>query len=494
MGFCARLILFCVASLVVLASIEVIFVRTVFGSTTNTAFSRVFITILSFMMILAFQLAISGDANARKKRKRGNPLYAAIVVDAKTGKVLHSSSANSKRYPASLTKMMTLYLIFEDLKAGRITKSSRVVMTRAGARRPPSKLGLRVGQSISMEQAIYSLVTKSANDVSTAIGDKLAGTEAKFAQRMTRKARQLGMNSTTFKNANGLTARGQLTTAADMAKLGMALREHFPRQYKYFNTRVFKFGKRRYGNHNKLLGKVSGVDGIKTGYTRASGFNLVSSVSSRNRRIVAVVMGGRTGARRNAQMKRLISRYLHKASTGKSRRQIARATSSRSGTSSRQIVTSARTTAVAGKANALIATRVEKAHATAQANTSTVAGVEKQLVKLDKRSMPKPELRPSVDLVRTASIGGTLTSKKVSGWQIQIAASDSKSKLHDLMKTVQSKNPRMLGKKAMSMPSITRNGKMLYRGRFSGFTSKRAANDACKALKRQRTDCLALNL
>ncbi len=468
--------------------------RTVFGSTANTASGRVLISILTFMMVFAFQIAATSDADARK-RKRGNPKYAAIVVDAKTGKVLHARNANSKRYPASLTKMMTLYLVFEDLKAGRISKSSRVVMTKAGARRPPSKIGLRVGRSISMEQAILSLVTKSANDVSTAIGDKLAGSEAKFAKRMTLKARQLGMRSTTFKNANGLTARGQVTTASDMAKLGMALREHFPRQYRYFSTRSFKFGKRRYGNHNKLLGRVRGVDGIKTGYTRASGFNLVSSVSSRNRRIVAVVMGGRTGRSRNAQMQKLIRQFLPKASTGKSRRQIARATSSRStrvaSRATTQIVTAAKTKAVAGKANSLISSRVKSAHAANQPDTRTVASVKKQLVGLKSNSTPKPELRPSVDMIKTASLGGT--SKKTKGWTIQIAASDSRFKLLDLMKSVQSKNRRLLGKKSMSTPAIRSNGKMLYRGRFTGFTSKRDASNACKALKRRKVDCLALN-
>ncbi len=468
--------------------------RTVFGSTANTALCRVFISILSFLMLFAFQIAVTSDADARK-RKRGNPKYAAIVIDAKTGKVLHSRSAYAKRYPASLTKMMTLYLVFEDMKAGRISKSSRLVMTRAGARRPPSKIGLRVGQSISMEQAILSLVTKSANDVSTAIGDKLAGSEAKFAKRMTLKARQLGMKSTTFKNANGLTARGQLTTAADMAKLGMALREHFPRQYRYFSTRSFKFGKRRYGNHNKLLGRVRGVDGIKTGYTRASGFNLVSSVSSRNRRIVAVVMGGRSGRSRNSQMQKLIRAYLPKASTGKSRRQIARATSSRStrvaSRNTNQIVTAAKTKAVASKANSLISSRVKNAHATNQPSSKSVASIKKQLVRMNSKSTPKPELRPSVDMIKTASLGGT--SAKSTGWQIQIAASDSQPKLMDLMKSVQSKNPRMLGKKTMSTPSVRRNGKKLYRGRFAGFASKRDATRACKSLKRQKVDCLALN-
>ena len=203
-----------------------------------SALRAVFTVTLSIVLLTALQISVASDADAKKrksykrakisKKVRSNPKYAAYVIDAKTGKVLHARNAHAKRYPASLTKMMTLYLIFEDLKAGRIKKSSRLVMTKAGARRPPSKLGLRPGQSISMNQAIYSLVTKSANDVATAVGDKLAGSEKAFAVRMTRKARQLGMNSTTFKNASGLTQRGQLTTARRYGKAGLGTAPTFP--------------------------------------------------------------------------------------------------------------------------------------------------------------------------------------------------------------------------------------------------------------------------
>ncbi|MCF6303536.1 MAG: D-alanyl-D-alanine carboxypeptidase, partial [Devosiaceae bacterium] len=298
--------------------------RTVSGSTFAPSVRVLFTFVISFLMIVALQAMVAGDADARKKRK-SNPRYAAYVIDAKTGKVLHSRNANAKRYPASLTKMMTLYLVFEDLKSGRIKKTDRLVMTKAGARRQPSKIGLKPGQSISMQQAILTLVTKSANDVSTALGDQLSGSEAKFAKRMTRKARQLGMSRTTFKNANGLTARGQITTAADMAKLGLALREHFPRRFRYFQTRNFKLGRRNYRNHNRLLGKIRGVDGIKTGYTMSSGGNLVSSVSTGNRRRGAWIMGGRSGRSRNAAMARRIKKYLPKASRGGQRRLIARA-------------------------------------------------------------------------------------------------------------------------------------------------------------------------
>jgi len=246
-----------------------------------------------------------------------NPKYAGIVVDAKTGKTLYAYSADAYRYPASLTKIMTLYLVFEELEAGRLSLNSRLTVSKYAAGRPPSKIGVKAGKTIKVKDAILALVTKSANDVATVVAENIGGSEKKFAERMTRTARQLGMKKTTFRNPHGLPNSGQRTTARDMARLGIAIQERFPQYYGYFKTRSYKYGSRTYGNHNKLLGSVRGVDGIKTGYIRASGFNLVTSVNRDGRQIVAVVMGGRTGASRNAQMTKLIGRYLKKASRGR---------------------------------------------------------------------------------------------------------------------------------------------------------------------------------
>lgn len=245
-----------------------------------------------------------------------NPKYAGIVVDAKTGKTLYADKADSYRYPASLTKIMTLYVVFEELEAGRLTLNSRLKVSKYAAGRPPSKIGVKAGKTIKVKDAILALVTKSANDVATVVAENISGSEKKFAERMTRTARQIGMKKTTFRNPHGLPNSGQRTTARDMALLGRAIQERFPEHYKFFNTRLYTYKGRRYGNHNKLLGRVKGVDGIKTGYIRASGFNLVTSVNTGGRHIVAVVMGGRTGARRNAHMTNLIRRYLPKASRG----------------------------------------------------------------------------------------------------------------------------------------------------------------------------------
>ena len=241
--------------------------------------------------------------------------YAAIVVDANTGKTLFSANAEQPRYPASLTKMMTLYLTFEALADGQDQEVARRCRSpQHAAAQPPTKLGVKAGGSVTVETIIYSLVTKSANDSAAAIAEYLGGSEDGFARMMTAKARKLGMTGTVFRNAVGPARPGQHSTARDMAILGIALREHFPQYYAYFSTRSFTYGRQRMANHNRLLGRVKGVDGIKTGYTRASGFNLVSSVGDGNRRIVAVVMGGQTGRARDNHMAELIKNYLPKAS------------------------------------------------------------------------------------------------------------------------------------------------------------------------------------
>lgn len=235
---------------------------------------------------------------------------AAIVVDAKSGKVLYSSNADARRHPASLTKIMTLYMLFEQIDHGPTSLKTNITMSRRCAGQAPSKLGLKPGQTIKARDAILALVTKSANDVACAVGEHISGTEAAFARDMTNRAHQLGMKSTVFRNASGLPNKAQVTTARDMAVLGRAVQDHFPRHFKYFKTKSFKYNGRTYKNHNRLLGKVKGVNGIKTGYTRASGYNLVSSAKRGRREIVAVVIGGDTGKARDARMAELIDKYL----------------------------------------------------------------------------------------------------------------------------------------------------------------------------------------
>ena len=264
---------------------------------------------IAFMSgVLLFSMLVgAGRAEASK--------YASIVMEEASGRVLFSRNADNLRYPASLTKIMTLYLLFEDIEAGKISLKSRIPVSKRAAGRSPSKLYLKPGQSINAEQAIYALVTKSANDVATAVAEKLAGTERKFAKRMTRKAKSLGMTRTTFMNASGLPNRRQRSTARDMARLAIAIRRDFPQFYKFFSTKSFSWKGRRFKNHNRLLANYSGTDGIKTGYINASGFNLVAAVERRGVRLIGVVFGGKTSRSRDRHMISILDRQFKRAKT-----------------------------------------------------------------------------------------------------------------------------------------------------------------------------------
>ena len=232
--------------------------------------------------------------------------YASIVVDLETGEVLHARHADELRYPASLTKTMTLYMLFDALKSGEVKLHERLPVSRHAASQPPSSLRLRAGSTISVKDAIYALVTKSANDVAVVVAERLGGSESRFATLMTAKARAMGMDNTTFKNASGLPDDGQLSTARDMAVLAQRVLEDHADYYGYFSNTKFTWGRATYKNHNGLIGKVDGVDGIKTGYTRASGFNLMASAKRRGHRVVAVMFGGSTARSRDQHVTDLI--------------------------------------------------------------------------------------------------------------------------------------------------------------------------------------------
>lgn len=238
-----------------------------------------------------------------------NAAVSSLVVDVSSGRTLHAMDADRLRYPASLTKMMTLYLLFEAIDRGTFSLNSRLRVSRRAAAQPPTKLGLLPGRSILVRDAILALATQSANDVAVVVAEALAGSEGNFAVRMTAKARSLGMQRTTFRNASGLHNPQQRTTARDMALLGRALLTNHPGHYqRTFARRAFSYGSARYRNHNRLLGVYRGMDGIKTGYTRHAGFNLVASAKRDGRRVIGVVMGSSTAPSRNALMAGLLDR------------------------------------------------------------------------------------------------------------------------------------------------------------------------------------------
>ncbi|MCR5859334.1 D-alanyl-D-alanine carboxypeptidase family protein [Mesorhizobium sp. J428] len=429
-------------------------------------------------LFIATTVAIAGPTAAAEAQSK----KAAVVIDASTGKTLYSSSADSPRYPASLTKMMTLYLTFEAMSAGRISKDTRVVFSKYASSRPPTKLGVRPGGSITVEQAILGLVTKSANDAATALGELLGGSESNFAKMMTAKARKLGMSSTTFRNASGLPDPGQKTTARDMAILGMSLREHYPKHYSYFSTRSFAFGKSRMANHNKLLGRVQGVDGIKTGYTRASGFNLVSSVKVGDRKIVAVVMGGASGRSRDAEMERLIAAYMPKASSRGSNPLIA----ARTIEPQAPIVASVASPLHAKNVPAPEA-RPEEAVETAYARP-LARPADPIADAVAKAEAPTPKVE--VDQVKTASVTPSAAPK--SGWVIQVGSVGSEAEARALLNKTSDKAAQLLASAEPFTERFEKGGTTYIRARFGGFSNQATAAKTCAALKKRSISCYAV--
>lgn len=233
-----------------------------------------------------------------------------LVLDAGTGEIIWQENANELRYPASLTKLMTLYLLFEAVEAGKLSMDSPLTVSAAAAAKPPAKLGLTVGSTITVRDAVTALAVRSANDVAAVIAENLAGSEDAFARVMTARAKKLGMTRTHFANASGLPDEGQISTARDMALLALSMRTRFPAYQSFFTLREFTFKGRRYQATNKLLGKVPGVDGMKTGYIKASGFHLVATGARNGRRLIVVVMGGETGRARDARVAELFETYF----------------------------------------------------------------------------------------------------------------------------------------------------------------------------------------
>jgi D-alanyl-D-alanine carboxypeptidase len=274
-------------------------------------FARLFSVVLGIMLAFTAVIPAAQGGSLRK--------YAVVVLDANSGEVLHSRAGDATRYPASIAKVMTLYILFEELEAGRLKLSSRLKVSKYAAGAQPSKLGLKPGSTISVENAIKALVTKSANDVARVIAENIGGTEGNFAKRMTRTARALGMSRTTYRNASGLPNSRQVTTVRDQARLGAAVFQHFPKYYKYFQTKSFTYKGRTYGNYNRLLGSVPGVDGIKTGYINASGFNLLTAARANGRHVVIAAFGFDTSSARNARVASLVKKYLPNAYRGQMR-------------------------------------------------------------------------------------------------------------------------------------------------------------------------------
>jgi D-alanyl-D-alanine carboxypeptidase len=409
-----------------------------------------FLRAAPFFLTVSFLACVASPvAEARSRPQVGGyaPPTAQIVVDAKSGKVLFAENPDAPRHPASVTKVMTLYLLFEQLDRGKLTLQSELKVSPFAQRQAPSKLGVSAGDTITVEDAIKSIVTRSANDVAVVIAENIGGTESNFAQMMTRKARAIGMSHTVYRNASGLPDSGQITTARDLATLGRAIQSRFPKYYPYFAMRGFSYDGDYIGNHNKLLGRVEGVDGIKTGFTRMSGFNLLTSAKLDGRHIVAVVMGGRTGAQRDNQMARLVETYLPRATTGGSLPVIAEA----------------------DRENAPL-------------TTATVA--EKSPAQTKERQAQPPSQTPT-QVLKNQSHPVT--------WQVSVGRAQSAKEAQALGLKAREKSKGLLAKANSSTTSQVVHHKTIYKAQFSGLSQQDAAS-ACKYLKSTGMACQATRI
>ncbi|WP_343564946.1 D-alanyl-D-alanine carboxypeptidase family protein [Kiloniella sp. b19] len=402
--------------------------------------------LFSALALLATLFAVGPLSSAQAK-------YAAIVVDADTGDVLFSRNADTRNYPASLTKMMTLYMAFEAIENGKLKLNQRLKVSRRAEGMAPSKLGLRRGQTIKAEDVILALVTKSANDAAVVMAEALGGTEIKFAQMMTKRARQLGMKRTTFKNASGLPNRGQLSTARDMSKLGKALMRDFPQYYSYFSTTRFTYNKRKYKNHNKLLSSYKGTDGIKTGYTRASGFNLVASVERNGRRLIGVVFGGRTGKSRDRHMKEILTKSFKRLPEIRS---------------------------------AAAKPPLPKRNPVRQSETTQIAVVTAPVT-----PTPRPASAIADTAIQTANLGtaAVLPKAPTGQWGIQVGAFNDFEKAQSIAKTALESLGERASFASTNVEPYAQQNKRIYRARIVGMNES-YAREACQSLRAENITCL----
>jgi len=503
--------------------------------------------VVGITAVLGTLISTSHSADARHHRYYArtsqavpaySPLFASIVVDGNSGEILYAANADSSRHPASLTKIMTLYLLFERLDAGTIRLDTRLKVSEHAAEQAPTKLGLKPGQTIAVEDAIKAVVTKSANDAAVAIAENLAGDEEEFAKLMTQKAHAIGMSRTTYVNASGLPDDDQVTSARDQALLGRAIQERFPRYYRYFSTQLFVYRGSAMRNHNHLLGAVGGVDGIKTGYTRASGFNLVTSVHRDGRYLIAVVLGGRSAGERDARVRELISTHIREAALRRTVPALAE----------KALVVAEKTQpsadpppTVSAKAPAPLA------HAdpttTANVGAPMAAGSNDPIQPLLVRtipyrtSTPQPAtLGPMPPLEQVASTTppppapatvvparpteaadtvvvssdaapavSTVNSKLEpgkpvlsepppharGGWVIQVGAFEDVDDAKQHLSAAQTKAPAMLSAADPFTERVRKGAKTYYRARFAGL-DRAAAEATCKLLKRSDMECMAM--
>ena len=429
---------------------------------------------VALMLALAMILPSTGALARPKTRSSGSAIAADIVVDMNSGRILHEQASTTPRAPASLTKMMTLYVLFSYMRAGAVSPDSELVVTPYAASQAPTKLNLKPGATIRAADAVNALVTLSANDAAVAIAENLAGTEQNFARVMTRKAQELGMMSTLFRNASGLPNDEQVTTARDMAVLAQHLIRDFPEYYGCFQTKYFAYHGHRYSNHNRLLFGYKGTDGIKTGYTRAAGFNLTASVRRDDKHLVAVVLGGRTGGQRDAAMRTLLDQSFPKAVAARSK----------------PVETAPLVASLETPAPPAPPPPVAKKRVFALASAAPTA----EPVSLGQDDAPMAaKLAPApVEVAADPTPTGPTTSSTASGpYHVQVGAFTSEAEAESRLGEVQGRASSVLDGHQPIAVVFQKDDTQWYRARFAGF-SQDGAKNTCAQLKRMSFDCVVM--
>jgi D-alanyl-D-alanine carboxypeptidase len=502
-------------------------------------------TALAAIVVVVAAISSAAPTQAIENLRR----YAGIVVDAKSGQVLYEEQADSRRYPASVAKVMTLYILFQELEAGNLSLSTKMTVSRHAAAAVPTKLGLRAGSTISVEDAMKSLVTLSANDMARVIAEHISGTESKFAERMTTTARALGMRSTTYRNASGLPDGGQITTVRDQAILGTAVYQHFPRYYALFQTTSFRYGGKTFGNHNRVLGYMGAVDGIKTGYINAAGSNLLTAARKDNRHIIVVAFGFNSAASRDQKVRELVATYLDRGRRGDYLQTAMIPLPGRHGSANVQFAQSAPVFVTPAPLPGFRLAQLVAANGAQPAPTIVTASIapsapapapvpppvpaapaqqsaaQAAAVLAAPTAAPEPAYPPadvigawlsetyslgappsalgqtpaSAPLLPPGSVGtDPIVSNSVSaaapgigGWIVQIGAAPSEASAQSMLSDATGRLGSLANYRAF-VERFEKNGQIFYRARFSGFGGRDDASTVCNQLKEQDLSCLAM--
>ncbi len=426
------------------------------------------------MLALLATVLVFGQASSEAK-----PGFSAITVDARTGQILFSDHADDPRHPASLTKMMTLYVLFQDLKSGRINRNTRLKISARAAHMPPSKLHVSAGSTISVDEAIRALVTKSANDVAAAIGENLADNESAFATRMTRVAHSIGMSKSHFYNASGLPHPEQFTTARDISTLGLRLMRDFPQYYPYFRIASFQFRGRTIRTHNTLVLQYPGTDGFKTGYIANSGYNLATSTKRGDKRLVGVVLGARSNFGRTSFMRQMLDKQFSRAHEGQTVAALAG--------SSTGVLNPVKQ---AGLNNLGLAAASADAAGNAD-QTTTASTSAPKVIDADLEPVETGKKGSKISVVSANDKPTGVSDSYGESWNVQVGTYVGKASAQQQLAVSRQKFAAHLqGKPGFTMQD-ERDGAVVFRARFAGFTANSAAK-VCAEIRRSKASCLMI--